>query len=226
MAVEVTHGVAGAALPCRRQRLALVDDLGQFFGQVVVLEVRHRPAGGAQDAPCLSVHDHPAAVHEGQLLPCFAGDGSQPFHRAFLEHLAGRGQVDLLRTAGHPPDPEGLLAHEECVVALPEKGVVHAVSPGMVCRHLLHIPEQSAGLQAAAEVAVAVQHGHLLRIASVFTHILSLSYKKGLYASAQPPQVQYILRVFLRTLRQILKQARASIAASSIRNRYPLPPSS
>ena len=82
------------------------------------------------------------------------------------------------------------------------------------------------GLQAAAEVAVAVQHGHLLRIASVFTHILSLSYKKGLYASAQPPQVQYILRVFLRTLRQILKQASASIAASSIRNRYPLPPSS
>ncbi len=33
MAVEVTHGVAGAALPCRRQRLALVDDLGQFFGR-------------------------------------------------------------------------------------------------------------------------------------------------------------------------------------------------
>ena len=91
------------------------------------------------------------------------------------EELLFTSDCTSCRTARHPPDPEGLLAHEECAVVLPEKGVVHAVSPGVIRRHLFHIPEQGAGLQAAAEVAVAVQYGHLLRIASVFTHILSLS---------------------------------------------------
>ena len=188
MAVEVAHGVAGPALPCRRQWLALVDDLGQLFGQVVVLEVRCVPAGGAQDAPYLCIHGHPAAVHEGQLLPRLAGDGGQALHGALLEGLTGRRERYLLGPARHPPDPEGLFAHEERTVALLKKGVVHAVGPSVVCRHLFHIAEEGAGLQAAAKIAVAVQHGHMLSITSVFTHrFLPFLDKKGLYASAQPP---------------------------------------
>ena len=55
---------------------------------------------------------------------------------------------------------EELAAHEECAAALPEKGVVHAVSPGMVGGDLLHIPQQGAGLELAAEIAVTIQRGH------------------------------------------------------------------
>ena len=43
---------------------------------------------------------------------------------------------------------------------LREELAVHAVSPSMVGGDLLHIPQQGAGLELAAEIAVTIQRGH------------------------------------------------------------------
>ena len=112
----------------------------------------------------VGIHHDPPAVDQSTLLPCFVQNSGQPLHRTFLARLTGGKKRQLFGTQGHPGDLRRLLAHQKRRVVRFEKSIVHAVGAGMVCRSLLHIAEQGAGLDHPAEIAVCVQDGGMIGI--------------------------------------------------------------
>ena len=78
----------------------------------------------------------------------------------------GKGQ--RFGTLGHTVKFQGLLAHQKGHTAIFEELVIHTKGAGVVCRNLLHIAQQGAGLEQAAEVGICVHDGHGLGVKELF----------------------------------------------------------
>ena len=112
----------------------------------------------------IGIHHDPPAVDQGTLLPCFVQNAGQPLHRTLLARLTGGNKCQLFGAQGHPGDLRRLLAHQKRRVVCFEKSIIHAVGAGEVCRRLLYIAEQGAGLDHPAKIAVSVQDSCMIGI--------------------------------------------------------------
>ena len=164
MAVQVAQGVAGCPAARAGQFLCFVHQLGQLPFQILVPVTGRMPGGLAQDALAIGIHHDPPAVDQSTLLPCFVQNAGQPLHRTLLARLTGGKKRQLFGAQGHPGDLRRLLAHQKRRVVRFEKSIIHAVGAGVICRRLLHIAEQGAGLDHPAKIAVCVQDSCMIGI--------------------------------------------------------------
>ena len=169
MAVQIALGIMRRPLPCAGQTiLALVQLQRQLVLHRIVPEILHRPARLPQDTALGKACHDPAAVHHSHLFALGIGQGGNAFDRTVFADLRPGGKGQRFGTLGHAVKFQGLLAHQKGHTAIFEELVIHTKGAGMVCRNLLHIAQQGAGLEQAAEVGICVHDCHGLGVKELF----------------------------------------------------------
>ena len=179
MAVQIALGITRRPLPCAGQTiLALVQLQRQLVLHRIVPEILHRPARLPQDTALGEACHDPAAVHHCHLFALGIGKCGDAFDGTVFADLRPGGKGQRFGTLRHAVKFQGLLAHQKGHAAFFEELVIHTKGAGVVCRNLLHIAQQSAGLEQAAEVCVCIHNGHRFRVKILF-HGFPSFYKKG-----------------------------------------------